>query len=336
MSDSLFTELKRRNVVKVGVAYLVLAWVVIQVTDSAVPALHLPEWVNSLVFYLGAIGFPFALFFAWAFEITPDGVKRESDIAPEDSITAHTGRKLDFTIIGLLAIGLGYFIYESRFSTESETTDKSVTTTEPGSTLEPGTKVEQQSNNSSIAVLPFVNMSVDESQGYFSDGITEEILNALVAVNGLEVASRTSSFQFKGRDLGIPHIAEQLKVRYVVEGSVRKAGKTIRITAQLIDASNDRHLWSDTYDRPLSIDNIFVIQDEISRSIVEALRDELGIDQITNAKLSKTTDDLSAYELFLQSRPLFQSRTKLDVAHNLLTQAVEQDPYTFFWCSHRL
>jgi hypothetical protein len=151
VADSLFTELKRRNVFKVGIAYLVLAWVVVQITDTAVPALHLPEWIITAVFFFGAIGFPFALFFAWAFEITPDGIKKESDIAPEDSVTAHTGRKLDFIIIGLLVVALGYFIYESRFQTQPI---EAVVTEESSSEIEPPKAVLKEPDSTSIAVPP--------------------------------------------------------------------------------------------------------------------------------------------------------------------------------------
>jgi TolB-like protein/Flp pilus assembly protein TadD len=178
----------------------------------------------------------------------------------------------------------------------------------------------------SIAVLPFADLSPAGDQEYFSDGISEEILNVLVGVDGLEVTSRTSSFQFKGRDLGIPAIAKTLNVRHVLEGSVRKSGEAIRVTAQLIDASNDKHLWSDTYDRPLTAENIFAIQDEIANSIVDALSDTLGIRSLESVQVVPVTRDLSAYDLYLQARPMFQERVDLDVVGDLLRQAVEQDP----------
>ena len=314
MSASLFEELKRRNVFRVGVSYLVLAWIVIQVTSIAVPALHLPDWVNSLVFYFGLIGFPFALFFAWAFEITPDGIKREADVDRSQSISPQTGRYLDYTIIALLSVALLYFVWESRFEADNLT--------------QPEVAAEQTSESISkvisIAVLAFENMSSDKEQSFFSDGISEEILNVLVKVPGLDVSSRTSSFQFKGRDIGIPAIAKELKVRYVVEGSVRKAGDNIRVTAQLIDSTNDKHLWSDTYDRPLNIENVFVIQDEIAGSIVQALSNVLGTNQVT-VKVDKSTNNLDAYELYLKARTLFHARIDLDIADQLLIRAIDKD-----------
>jgi len=267
MADSLFTELKRRNVFKVGVAYLVMAWVVIQITTEAVPALHLPDWINTAVFFFGIIGFPFAIFFAWAFELTPEGLKREHEVNRDESITHHTSRKLDFVIIGLLVVALGYFIYESRF--ENETELQNVNSAESSDT---GGITENTPTGSSIAVLPFVNMSSNPEQEYFSDGISEEILNVLTQIPNLHVTSRSSSFSFKGKENITSEVAAKLGVKNILEGSVRTSGKFIRITAQLITADSDKHLWSETYDRELTVDNIFAIQDEISNAIVSALK----------------------------------------------------------------
>jgi TolB-like protein/Tfp pilus assembly protein PilF len=314
LSDSFFTELKRRNVFKVGVAYLVLAWVVIQVTSEAVPALRLPEWVNSFVFFLGAIGFPFALFFAWAFEVTPEGIKKESDISPEESINAHTGRRLDFAIIGLLAVGMSYFIYESRFSTDSEQAVDSELVSESiiegkektkQLTEEQTSEFVQESEGASIAVLPFVNMSSDPEQEYFSDGITEEILNVLAKIDGLSVAARTSSFYFKGQNLPVGEIAKTLGVKNILEGSVRKAGSKVRITAQLIRVEDGFHLWSDTYDREL--DDIFAIQDEISAAIAQELRGRL-LGETLVIQHSGTTNQ-EAYDEYLKGLYLWNRRT---------------------------
>ncbi len=285
MADSFFTELKRRNVFKVGVAYLVLAWVVIQIADVVVPALSLPSWTITLLVVLGIFGFPFAIFFAWAFEITPDGIKKESDITPEESITSHTGRKLDFTIIGLLVVALGYFIYESRF--EAPTEDVALTETTGQKNIE----------GSSIAVLPFVNMSSDKEQEYFSDGISEELLNLLAKIPNLKVAARTSSFQFKGKNQDIQNIASQLGVKTILEGSIRKSGTKVRITAQLIKADDGFHMWSETYDREL--DDIFKVQDEISAAIVGALKTTLGIELVKTASTVQSIDHV-AYDFYLK------------------------------------
>ncbi|PCJ48471.1 MAG: hypothetical protein COA74_08745 [Gammaproteobacteria bacterium] len=325
MADSLFTELKRRNVFKVGTAYLVLAWVVIQVTSEAVPAMHLPDWVNSLVFYLGAIGFPFALFFAWAFEITPEGVKKESDITTEDSITAHTGRKLDFVIIGLLAIGMGYFFYESRLNTDSEETAIAVNDSTSVSPEESLKQVIPEPKGSSIAVLPFVNMSSDIEQEYFSDGISEEILNVLAKIPNLHVTSRSSAFAFKGKEINIKQVASTLGVNNILEGSVRKFGNRIRITAQLIEAGSDKHLWSETYDRELV--DLFAIQDEISAAIVKALKEQLGL----NAKVAQrdmSDVNLDAHNQYLKGRFFIENRNQVDIKIALqhFTKATEIAP----------
>ncbi len=293
MADPFFTKLKERNVFKVGVAYLVLTWVVVQVTSEAVPALHLPDWVNTFVFFIGAIGFPFAIFFAWAFEITPDGIKKETDLSSEEAVFAHSGRKLDFIIIGLMAVALGYFIYESRFQTQpieavieessGETAQQEISTKEP---VKP-----------SIAVLPFVNMSSDSEQEYFSDGISEEILNVLSKIPNLHVTSRSSSFSFKGKDIDLKKVAKQLGVNHILEGSVRKSGTKVRITAQLIETSSDRHLWSETYDRELT--DVFAIQDELSAAIVAVLKIKLmGDSTALKAVMHKVTPE--AHTAFLK------------------------------------
>jgi TolB-like protein len=312
LAESFISELKRRNVFKVGVAYLMLAWVIVQVTSIAVPAIHLPAWVNSLVFLLGLIGFPLALFFAWAFEITPEGVKRESTIPSQSSITSHTGRKLNFIIIGVLFIGMSYFIYESRFATEP-----------PATVSVPA--------NDSVAVLPFVNMSSDPEQEYFSDGISEEILNVLAKIPKLHVTSRSSAFAFKGQAINISEVAKELGVNNVLEGSVRKVGNRIRITAQLIEAGNDKNLWSETYDRELT--DIFAIQDEISLAIVTALKAKLGLDLVL-ASRDMSSVNLDAHNEYLKGRFFVEKRTKKDLEKALehFDNAIElADDYAPAW-----
>jgi TolB-like protein len=201
------------------------------------------------------MGFPFSLFFAWTFEITPEGVKRESSVRREESIAHHTGRKLDFVIIGLLIVGMGYFVYESRFASEKvEVATESVSTT-PANT----DAVEQEPQGSSIAVLPFVNMSSDEEQEYFSDGISGEILNVLAQIPKLHVTSRSSSFAVKNKEINLSEVARLLGVKNILEGSVRKSGDELRITVQLVAAGSDKHLWSKTFDRTLTVNNIFEI-----------------------------------------------------------------------------
>ena len=280
---NLFAELKRRNVVRVGIAYVVVGWIVMQIADTMAPALKLPDWTATLIAFLLVLGLPLALFFSWAFEMTPQGLKKTHEVDADDSITHSTGRKLDFMIIGALVLGLGYFVWESRFAGEG-----------PPAKAEKAADAELASARS-VAVLPFVNISSDPEQEYFSDGITEEILNSLVKLKGLEVAGRTSSFAFKGKNQDLRTIGQALGVSHIIEGSVRKAGVRIRITAQLVRADNGFHLWSETYDRELT--DIFALQDEIAASIARALEVELlgGVETSTTAAVN-----VEAYDLYLK------------------------------------
>ena len=309
---SLVTELRRRNVFRVAIAYAVVAWLVAQVAELALDSFGSPDWVIKTLLLFLALGLPFAIIFAWAFELTPEGVKREKDVDRSQSITNQTGQKLNTVIIGLLIIALVVAV-GMHFLGDSPDPVDSVS------------EVVATSGNQSIAVLPFVNMSDDPDNEYFSDGISEELLNVLVKVEGLRVASRTSSFSFKGKDTPIPAIAEALKVEHVLEGSVRKAGDTIRITAQLIDVRTDSHLWSETYDR--KFEDIFVIQDEISAHIVDALKVALGAGEIVETA-GKPTDNLAAYEDYLKGRYLWQRRGEDNIRTSieLFTKATEADP----------
>ena len=310
---SFIKELKRRNVIRVGIAYGVATWLLIEVSSTTFPMLRLPEWSATLVTVLLLIGFPVALIFAWAFELTPEGLKKEKDVDRTQSITHATGRKLDFAIIAALAVALVFFVSTHRW--DSDSIDDADTTS--------AASAEEQS----IAVLPFVNMSDDPGNEYFSDGISEELLNVLVRVEGLRVASRTSSFAFKGKDASIPKIGEELNVSHVLEGSVRKAGNTVRVTAQLVDVRTDSHLWSETYDRQL--EDIFAIQDEISAHIVQALKIALGGgDADAMAPAQKPTENLQAYEHYLRGRYFWQRRGEDNIRHaiDLFEQATELDP----------
>ncbi len=304
---SLFQELKRRNVFRVSIAYAIVAWLILQILDVVVPILEIPDWVGKAVLLVVALGFPVVLVFAWAFELTPEGLKFERDVDRSQSITPNTGRKLDFMIIGVLVIALVLF-----------SLDKFHWSADSGSP-----KMQKRS----IAVLPFINMSGDPEQLYFSDGISEEILNALVRVEGISVASRTSSFNFRNHEQSIPEIADALGVLFVLEGSVRKSGNQIRITAQLIDAESDRHLWSDTYDRELV--NIFVIQSEIANAITSAIHSELGIASDVEVQIKTLTENMNAYDLYLKGSMAFSRRAvQQDVTDSItwLEQAVSLDP----------
>lgn len=304
---SLFQELKRRNVFRVSIAYAIVAWLILQILDVAVPILDIPDWVGKAVLLVVALGFPIVLVFAWAFELTPEGLKFERDVDRSQSITPTTGRKLDFMIIGVLVIALVLF-----------SLDKFHWPADSGS---------PEMQKRSIAVLPFINMSGDPEQLYFSDGISEEILNALVRVEGISVASRTSSFNFRNHEQSIPEIAEALGVLFVLEGSVRKSGNQVRITAQLIDAEHDRHLLSESYDRELV--NIFVIQSEIANAITSAIHGELGIDSDIKVQVKTLTENMSAYDLYLKGSIAFSHRAvqqDLIDSMNWLEQAVAIDP----------
>jgi TolB-like protein len=328
---SFFNELKRRNVVRVAIAYAVASWVLIQIGDVAAQNFEAPVWVMKMFMTALMAGFPIVLFFSWAYEITPDGIKKESEIDHSQSVTQETGKKLEYVTIALLVIAIG-FIALDRMMPESATTQAVVQGPDESAVNNDQPEASEQGiQNNSIAVLPFVNMSADADQDYFSDGISEELLNLLVRVDGLDVASRTSSFAYKGETTNIPEIANDLKVANILEGSVRKSGNRVRITAQLIDTQNDRHLWSDTYDRELV--DIFVIQDEIANAIVDALRTELGLDiEEQVIEVTAATDNLDAYDLFLKGHNLFISRQSLDESVRLLERAVELDPdYARAW-----
>ena len=297
MKLSLFAELRRRNVFKAAAAYLALGWIVVQITATLVPALNLPSSLVPIVTWIGVIGFPFVIMFSWIYELTPEGLKRESEVDRSASITHSTNRRLDHIIIGLLVLAIGLFVFD-RFSprkAQPVAASGEATTPAANSASTPSTPSASPAvNDNSIAVLPFVNMSSDKEQEYFSDGISEELLNLLAKIPQLQVTARTSSFSFKGKDIKIPDIARQLHVAHVLEGSVRKAGNSVRITAQLIRAGTDTHLWSQTYDRKL--DDIFAIQDEIAADVVKQLKVTL----LGAAPKARTTDP-EAYALYLQA-----------------------------------
>ena len=309
--SSFFTELRRRNVIRVAIAYGIVGWVLTEIASVVFEAFEFPLWGIQLFISFVALGFPMALLFAWAFEMTPEGLKREKDVDRSQSITPHTGRKLDRIIIGTLGLALIVVVVDN-YVLNSESGPEIVVDTD-------GVKT--------IAVLPFVNMSDDPGNEYFSDGISEELLNVLVRIEGLRVSSRTSSFAFKGKDVSIPMIAEQLNVDHILEGSVRKSGNKVRVTAQLIDVKSDTHLWSASYDREL--EDIFVIQDEIADNIVEALKVALGAGvKKTTEAAGQPTENLKAYELFMQGRYFWQRRGEENIRNSidLFEQAIELDP----------
>lgn len=305
---SFIDELKRRNVFRTALAYTIVAWLIAQVTELAFDSFGTPDWAIKTVLFLLIIGFPLALLFAWAFEFTPDGLKREKDVNRSESITPQTGRKLDYSIIAALVLALGYFA-----------ADKFL--------LDPTWDVEelQTTANRSIAVLPFVNMSSDPEQEYFSDGIAEELLNLLSKIPGLQVSARTSSFQFKGENLDVIKIGQQLNSSLLLEGSVRKSGTNVRITAQLIDAGTGFQLWSDSYDR--EIEDVFAVQDEISAAIVDAMQEHLGL-QVESAPRVRAAENRAAHEAYLRGLYLVaqDTRTGRQGAELEFERALSHDP----------
>jgi TolB-like protein/Flp pilus assembly protein TadD len=306
---SFFAELKRRNVVRVGAAYVIIGWVVAQVAEFAFENFDAPPWVLKSVVVILLLGLPLVLFFAWAFEITPEGIKREEDVDRSQSITAQTGRKLDFIIIACLVLVAALIIGRPYL---------------PGADHQTNVAEQKTAAGNSVAVLPFADLSQEGDQGFFADGISEEILNVLVGIPELKVAGRTSSFSFKGRNEDLREIGAALGVNHVLEGSVRRSGTKLRITAQLIRGEDGFHLWSETYDREIA--DIFEIQDEIARSVADQLAVSLGLS--SKSLVPDRTEDIVAYENYLRARQLFLQRGKdnLDMALLLLNEATARDP----------
>ena len=299
----LFDELKRRNVLRVAIAYSVTAWVLLQIADVVLNNIEAPDWLFRAILLLVALGFPLALILAWAFELTPGGIKKEKDVDRSTSVTATTGRKLDFVIIGILVVGI-VFLLVDKFDQSPE--GPTMGETEP-----------------SIAVLPFVNMSSDPEQEFFSDGITEEILNALAAVRQLKVAGRTSSFAFKGQNDDLRRIGDTLGVGHILEGSVRRSGTKVRISAQLVQVNDGFPVWADTFDRELT--DIFAIQDEIASAIIDQLKATL-LDHEQQAMVSqRTAPEVYDRYLLARQRMYVRSRVALEDALRLLDEAIDKD-----------
>ena len=298
---SFFSELKRRNVVRMGVLYIVVSWLTLQISDVIFDPLGVPSWVFRLLMALLALGFPFALIFSWIFELTPEGLKREQDIDRDQSIVNQTGHRMNTVIVVLLVLAIGGLV-ANRLMPKAATPGDIKMLSAPETVAEGEVAVVQ--NEKSIAVLPFVNMSGDPDNEYFSDGLSEELLNSLVRLGGLKVTGRTSSFAFKGRNQDLREIGRLLNVANVLEGSVRKAGNRVRITVQLVKASDGYHLWSDTFDREL--DDIFAIQAEIADRVTQALHVTLlGAEVETQAAIAASRN-AHAYEEYLRGMYIWQ------------------------------
>ena len=292
----LFDELKRRNVIRVAIAYAVASWILAQVSDLAASNLNFPDWFVPMVLVVLAFGFPIVVIFAWAFEMTPEGLKKTSEMDRTRSITPGTGKNLNILVFAVMALAIVYFVFDKFMWSESDggALGETASWSASGSGKEYPT----------IAVLPFVNMSSDPEQEYFSDGISEEILNVLAQVKDLRVAGRTSSFAFKGRNEDLRQIGDTLGVEHILEGSVRRSGDQVRITAQLIQVEDGFHLWSETYDRQLI--DIFAIQDEISAAILQQLKAQL----LDGQSVAVLRADSTAFDLYLQARQWMRERTE--------------------------
>jgi adenylate cyclase len=315
-----FAELKRRNVYKVAVAYAVVAWLLLQAASIFFPAFDAPPWVMKIFIIVIIFGFPVALIFSWAFEITPEGIKLESEIEPSKSIKRRTGRKIVAMTIALAVVAAGLFVYQLVRSKSTVTPRLS-----EAATVAP---------NKSIAVLPFVNMSADKNDEYLSDGMTEELINVLAKVPGLRVPGRTSCFAFKGKNEEdiFRKVGDQLHVGTVLEGSVRKAGNKLRVTAQLINVSDGYHLWSKDYDG--DVKDILNFQSNVAEQVVQALQVKLG-GEGTRVLTKKPTENPEAHRLYLLGRYEFAKYTQTgwNNAIRYYEQALRLDPnYALAYC----
>lgn len=311
---SFFAELKRRNVVRVGLAYIVISWLLAQVAEFAFENFGAPDWVLKTFVVVLLLGLPLVLIFAWAFELTPEGVKLERDVDRSQSITQQTGQKLNRLTIVVMALAIGYFAL-----------DKFVLSGTQEAQPQPESAVASAELQRSIAVLPFVDMSPAKDQEYFTDGLTENLLNALAQLNELRVAGRTSSFAFKNRNEDLRDIGEQLGVAHILEGSVQKSGVQIRITAQLINAEDGYHLWSQTYDRKL--EDIFAVQDEIASEVAKAMRVTL-LGHVVDVQQTGSQSTTSAYNEYLKGHheALRGNLQGNEQALRHFERALEQDP----------
>jgi TolB-like protein/Tfp pilus assembly protein PilF len=321
-----FSELKRRNVIRMVGLYLVGAWLAVQVAGTVLPMFGAPGWLPRTIVVLLAIGFVPAVIFSWVFELTPQGLKREDDVAPEHSITPQTGRRMDRMIIVVLVLALGYFAFD-KFVLTPRREKALVATTAPNES-------KSAISAKSIGVLPFENLSEEKANAFFTDGVQDEILTDLSKIADLKVISRTSVMQYKsGAPRNLREISQQLRVAHVVEGSVQRASNKVRVNAQLIDALNDAHLWAQTYDRDLA--DVFAIQSEIARAIADQLQAKLSPGEKKAIEQPPTTD-LAAFDLYSRAKSLlltanFSAMSQPDVrkAIELLDEAVKRDPSFF-------
>ncbi len=325
---SLFEELKRRNVFRVGIAYVVGSWLLLQFTEVLSGLLELPPQVGPVVVTVVLFGLPLVLIFAWVFELTPEGLKREHEVDREESITGQTGRKLDRVIIVMLVVALGYFIWESRFSQRApDPAPETMAGSVAGSAEAPEAVESDTVEARSIAVLPFANRSRLEDDEFFVEGIHDDLLTNLARIGALKVISRTSMLRYKDTGKRIPEIAAELGVATIMEGAVQRSGDTVRINVQLIDARTDEHLWAEIFDRRLTAENLFEIQSEIAEKIAAALKATLSPEEQRRIS-DRPTDNLAAYNAYLRGRQRMARRNSADLEQALaeFERAVELDP----------
>jgi TolB-like protein len=324
---SLFSELKRRNVFRVAAGYAVLSWLVLQITDVLVNALELAPGLSKTVVAILVIGLVPALVLSWIYEMTPAGLKKESEIRPENSVTAHTAAKLDKAVIVLLVLAIGMFAADRFMSAPEPATDlvTDAALTDADARVQVG--AEASALDASVAVLPFTTRSSGSDDGFFSDGVHDDLLTQLAKIGELRVISRTSVMEYRDTTKNMRQIGQELGVATIVEGAVQRSGSMVRITAQLIDTATDEHLWAETYDRELTASNLFAIQTEIATSIAGALQATLSPEE-QQALDRQLTDDLQALEAYQRARRSLAS-FRLDVIQNSLAEldfAVERDP----------
>jgi TolB-like protein len=323
-----FAELKRRNVFKVAAAYIIVGWLIMQAGEVMSPALRLPEWVNSTLAFFLILGFPVALVFAWAFEMTPDGLKKEKEVDRSQSITPVTGQKLNYTIIALMAVALTYFAYDKFVATPEISRELAQAPEKSETVVTADVSQVQKPNRKSIAVIPFQNRSANEENAeFFSDGVHDELLTNLSKIGDLKVISRTSVMSYRDTTKNIQQIATELGVANILEGGVQRAGDTVRINVQLIDAESDEHIWAEIYDRQLSAENIFAIQTEIARAIANALEATLSPRE-QELLATQPTKNLEALDNFLIGSQLLEQSNWQSYrdAQIYLRKAIELDP----------
>ena len=325
---SLFEELKRRNVFRVGIAYAVSAWVLLQVLDVVGEILELPVWGGKLILALLVAGFFVTLFIAWAYELTPEGIKREREVDRTQSITARTGRKLNALILALMALAIAYLLFDKFYLAPRLAEHELTAAADVAPPAEPAAEAAAGApDRLSIAVLPFENRSAREQDQFFTDGIHDDLLTSIARIGSMKVISRTSVMEYRGTTKKIPEIAAELGVANILEGGIQRSGEQVRINVQLIDAQSDEHLWAETFDRELTAENLFAIQSEISTRIAEALQATLSPAEEQRLRQMPTTN-LDAYDAYLRGRQLMATRVVANLKQSIdeFRLAVELDP----------